>query len=172
MQLISEGSYTARAKSIDFINSSKKGTPGVEVVFVIGGDTPFKGREVKWTGWITPETRERTAESLGSCGYDSQNDETISRNEVSIVIEHETWENESGEEKTRAKVSWVNDPGRSGTIHKPMNAAAKQEAQALIRGLILAKKPVQDTGTTFDFGANAKPATPAEADKPSAVAKF
>ena len=113
--MIAPGTVKARASTMRFTNSSEKGTPGVEVVFNIL-EGPDKGTNVVWRGWMTEKTRVRTAESLEACGFDGENDATVTKNEVYIVIEHEEYEG-----KTRPRVAWVNDMSR-GPGSTPMDS--------------------------------------------------
>ena len=131
--MIAPGTVKARASTMRFTNSSEKGTPCVEVVFNIL-EGPDKGTNVVWRGWMTEKTRVRTAESLDACGFDGENDATVTKNEVYIVIEHEEYEG-----KMRPRVWWVNDMSR-GPGSTPMDPAKAADVKADLRGLIQAKK--------------------------------
>jgi hypothetical protein len=147
--MIGEGTWRARAVTMAFINSSKKGTPGIEVAFCIT-EGPHKGANIGWTGWMTPATQERTAESLQTCGFDGEDVATVTKNEVFLVVEHETYAKDDGTVVTRAKVAWVNSLER-GVGSQPMDSAKAAEVKANLRGLIMAKK--QSAPAPVDTGA-------------------
>lgn len=114
--MIPQGTYKAKAIGGMYGTSKQKGTPFVRVSFAVTeGD--YAGHSVGWDGYFTPNTEARTLDSLRYCGCNFPNDDLsnlagIEKNEVSIVIEHERWNDEkTGEEKARARVAWVNSPG-------------------------------------------------------------
>lgn len=181
---IANGSYMARGVSIEAVKADGTGTKGVTVVFSILDEGPYKGRLIEWTGWLTDNTKVRTAESLALCGFDGTNPKTIGKDIVQIVIEEETYVKDKGlsTEKTykNAKVRWVNDPSRGRTQFTPLAPAEKQAAFDGLRGLILDQTKVLNetrakaaaaggapsgngSGANFDFGANAPAGVPAPA---------
>jgi hypothetical protein len=165
MELIPEGAYKARATSMSWGESSNKHTPGVTVVFSLT-DGLYKGKMFEWTGWMSPATSERTAESLAICGYDGEDDRTIALNEVELIIENESFTTSKGETRVRNRVQWVNDPGRSrSAFMNPVDEVKKTQFKDSMRGLILAQREARaKKGTpqneSFNYGANAATETP------------
>jgi hypothetical protein len=162
--IISQGSHMARGIKIQDI-IAKTGTPGVVVTFRILDEGPFQNWEIDWRGWTSPGMKERTVESLEICGYDGENDATISTNVVQIVIHHEQWKNETtGASGVKAEVRWVNDPNRGRMKYTAMDPAQKAQQRMSLRGELLARKEARAKGLaavggekapSFDFGANA-----------------
>jgi hypothetical protein len=167
--LVSDGSYLARAVTLKWTKSKHKGTLGATIVFRITGDGPFKGRELEETFYLTDQTREKAAQFLALCGYDGDNDESVQRNEVQIDVEQEQYNPDPTKPPiVRARVQWVSEPGRTRAIHTPMEETEKLSAKAALKGLVLQKQQEiakaaaapKDTGTSFPFGANAPAAGP------------
>jgi hypothetical protein len=126
--LIPAGYYRAVAAPVlidgaDFwaqFGETSTGNPQVAVQFAIL-DGPQQGRRVTWFGFFTEKTIKRTIESLRLCGLKGDNLEALLtqklNQEVSITVGHNTWDN-----KTTARVEWVNAPGGGGLkLEKPMN---------------------------------------------------
>jgi hypothetical protein len=162
--MIAEGTYKARGVSMSDCSSGEKGTPGYTVTLRIEDEGPNKNAMIEWVGWMTEKTEARTAESLVLLGYDGEDYKTVTRNDVMIVVEHETntYTTATGEQKqgTRARVRWINDPARGGASMQPLDPGKALEMKARLKGLILqqrAAKPAA-TGTSFQHGANAPPA--------------
>lgn len=157
--IIAAGTYKAKAIKAEAGKSANKGTDQVSVLFNIESG-PHAGQEITWIGYFTEKTADRTIDSLMICGWDGE-DYTmfsgVSKNTVDIVVEHETYVHEaSGEERTRARVAWVNDPNRV-VGGKPMSAGELTDFAARMRGRVLAMKEKRAKGgdDSFNFGANA-----------------
>jgi len=166
---IPPGFYHARAVSLVFTKSTGKGTPAATVAFALTDDGPHKGTIIEWNGWLTDNNKERVAESLAYCGYDSEDEQTVTRNIVQLVIDDEEYTNpETNRTTVRSRVQWVNDPARGGGSGKPMDEFQRAEAKNALRGLVLAKKQEIEKNraaagkddASFGFGANAPPADP------------
>jgi len=130
--MIAAGNYVAKAKSLAYGKSPEKGTPCAIVQLVLQ-DGPDMGATVEWIGWLTEKTEAKTAESMALMGYDGIRDESIVRNNVQVVIEHEHYMNVAGEQKTRVRVAWINDPsaaGRFETLAPGEVTGIKQRLQA------------------------------------------
>lgn len=170
------GSYKARATEALLIKSKDKGTPGIQVNFeVTEGD--FAGQTVRWDGWLTEKTAERTLESLSYCGWTGDDisvfaekgcPESLDGNIVEIVVELEPYQGteEKYAGKSFPRVQWVNKLGGRGLSVD--NAMARDEATAFaakMKGLVhktRAKQPAgAGSGTEFEFGANANSNKPA-----------
>lgn len=133
--MIAEGKYKVRAIE-GALTQAKTGTEMVQVIVeLLDGDNV--GQTMRWDGFLTEKTAQRTLESLRHMGWrgDMLDDLTgITENEVFAVVEHET--NDEG--KTYARVKWIN--GRGAGIRDEARmapAAAKSLAQrfaAMARG--------------------------------------
>lgn len=141
--MIAPGTYIARAVSAE-LGETKAGNPQIAVEF----DTGTDGR-ITWFGYFTEKAQERTLQALrycGWCGIDLTDLSGIDRNDVELVVEHESYEG-----KTRAKVQWVNKLGGIGLKSKmsPDKAAA---FAARMKGAILAfdqKSPIDKSNPPF-----------------------
>jgi hypothetical protein len=165
-RMIPEGNYLARAMSMAAGESSQKKSPGITVVFSITQDCPQKGQIMEWTGWLSEAAKARTAESLVLCGFDGHDPETVKKNEVLLVVEHEDVppdpNNPNAPPRKRARISWINDPARGGGGMVPVDGAKQAQVFSDLRGLIFAKKEEMakkaaasgDAGS-FNYGANA-----------------
>ncbi len=182
--MIPEGMYLARGMSMSDGKSKDKGTLGITVVFLVTQDGPQKGQMLEWTGWLTEKSKDRTAQSLVLCGFDGTDPETIKKNEVLLVVEHEALppdpNNPSAPERKRARVSWVNDPARGGAGMVPLDGTERAQVMSDLRGLIFAKreemnkKAAAGGDTSFNYGANGgapQGAPPPAAAPPPAPAK-
>jgi hypothetical protein len=114
--LIPEGTYLAKAASSTF-GYTKNGSEVLEVNFEIT-DEDQRGAIVRWSGFFTEKTEERTKESLGHMGFSpsdqsgwlaiTQTHQDASRlfpAEVKIVVEHDNG---------YARVKWVNSKHGKG----------------------------------------------------------
>lgn len=172
MGQIVAGTYKARASGESVLGTSKnKGTAFLEFNLQIT-EGEFKGRYVRWTGYFTENTQERAIQSLIYCGWAGEDLNEFSdgglhgldTNEVDIVVEIETYENEAGEEKEAARVAWINRPGGYLNKEAAMSSDAAKSFSERMRGLVNAvrgKTPgAKGTGADFD------PHTPGGAGAP------
>lgn len=170
---IGAGTYRARASGECVLGSSKnKGTPFIEFCLKIQSGENANGM-VKYTGYFTENTNERTIQSLQLCGWQGDDLSEFSdgglhgldANEVDIVVEIETYRREGeDEERSRPRVAWINRPGGFLNQEQAMNEDAAKAFAERMRGLVLAVKqrnPVKGDGTDFTFGANAGGQPPA-----------
>lgn len=110
--MIPNGTY--KAKGVEAaLGKASTGTHEVAVLLeVTSGD--HAGTRLTWHGYFTEKTTDRTLESLRYLGWegdDLSKLEGISANEVSIVVERETYEDRDGVTQERAKVRWINGAG-------------------------------------------------------------
>lgn len=144
------GTYRAKPVEAMIGKSNKKNTPFVGVMFeVVGGD--FNGQRLKWEGFLTEKTAERTIESLQHCGWTGDDLSIFSRpegskvltTEVELVVEMEAYQGDDPSKAGREypKVQWVNRAGGgpkfAGAAVDPAEAAAFGQK---FRGLALALK--------------------------------
>lgn len=164
--MISAGTFKARATGACVLGTSKnKGTPYLEFYLaVIGGE--HEGALVRWTGYFTENTSERSIQALQTCGWQGEDLSEFSdgalhgldAKEVEIVVEIETYQSAEGEDRHAPRVAWINRPGGFLNTESAMNDDAAKAFGASMRGLVLTmkkKNPVKDTGTAFPHGANA-----------------
>jgi len=146
MALIPAGFYRARARKdgAEF-GTSKTGTDFVRVPFVFAeGD--HKGQELTWDGHFGPESTKRTFESLQYCGCTFPNNDPtdltgIDANEVSVEVEHQTYtKQDTGEEKTYARIAWVNSLSRGISPEAKMTEANKAAFKKRMMGQMLMVK--------------------------------
>jgi len=129
--------------SIQFGTSKTKGTRQAYVAFeIIRG--PQAGVKIGWFGFFTDNTTDRTLKALRVCGFVGDDLATFPaqrpENEAEIVIDHEEYNGE-----TRAKVQWVNEPGRSGNfaMENALDAKALREFGASLRAKLKSVGPVK-----------------------------
>src|SRR3954471_896426 len=99
-----------RARAIEGAwGRSQNGTEQVAVMFELE-----TGAKLTWYGYLTEAAAERTMNSLIACGVsDLETLEGLSNDEVEVTVEHDTYN-----EKTRAKINWVNALGSGGVAMK------------------------------------------------------
>lgn len=132
--MIAEGTFLARATgSIQWVKSPEKHTQGLYVTFMLD-DGPDKGQRVDWTPWITDNTTLRIAESLGYMGYDGESDSSVTKNQVLVVVKHETNPKDG---KVYARVAFVNDPKRAR--FEPLSSAELTAAKSRLKSALAAK---------------------------------
>ena len=175
--MIPEGDYLAIAiTSLTTGDSSKAKTPCVYTTFRIESDGPSKGSLIDWQGWLTEKTADRVSESLVYCGFDGTDPASVMTKKVKIVIEHEAIP-DTNPPRMQARIKWINDPNRSGTV-VPHDAARQAEVFGNLRGLVIAKKAEIDKKlaamggdpASFNYGANGgapQGAPPAAAPPPA-----
>lgn len=122
---------TARAVGECVLGKSKeKGTPFIEFYFEVkGGEND--GSRVRWTGYFTDKTAERTIDSLRTCGWKGScfavfadgKLHGLDSNDVQIVVEMQEYTDE-GVTKLSPRVAWVNSLGF-------LNTQAKMKADDL-----------------------------------------
>lgn len=145
---ITAASYPARVSGECILGTSKsKGTPFIEFYLTILSG-PNQGGKVRWTGYFTPNTNERTIQSLQTCGWRGDDPAEFSdgqlhgldANEVEIVVELEEYQTESGETRTSPRVAWINRA--SGFLNKSsaMSEAAAVKFGESMRGLVMKLK--------------------------------
>lgn len=175
--MIAVGTYRARQSGAVVLGASaQKGTPFIETHFrVVEGE--HNGETARWTSYFTENTNERTIQSLQIAGWVGEDlsefgdgePHGLDANEVNIVVEHETYNDKtSGEEKTVAKVAWVNRVGGYLNTAASMTPEAAQSFGERMRGLVLkmrAKTPAPATPPStdpaaFPFGANTPAGSP------------
>lgn len=80
---------------------------------------PHAGTRLPWFGYFTKASYERTLQSLRYCGMVGDDLASIESEpmdqRVSVAVEHHTYEDRQGTEKTVVRIAWVNRAG-SGTI--------------------------------------------------------
>jgi hypothetical protein len=126
-----------RARAIEGqMGFADTGTEQIAVTFEIIEEGDFEGHTITWFGFLTEATTERTIKTLIVCGWegdDLSDLRGLDRNEVELVIEHETYNGVK-----RARVKWVNRPGSGAFVMKrPMTDIQKRALAQKMRGLIV-----------------------------------
>ncbi len=162
---IQQGTYRAKASGQCVLGTSaNKGTPYLELYFkIIEGEN--KGGLVRWTGYFTENTNERTIQSMLLMGWQGEDPSEfadgalhgLDANEVDIVVEIEEYENAEGETRHSPRVQWVNRPGGYLNVENAMNSDAAKGFGARMRGLVLQmrdKVKAPKGAADFPHGAN------------------
>ena len=170
-----DGRYKARAEGIVVLGNSKdKGTPFIEFYLQIA-EGEEKGKRVRWTGYFTEKTQERTIDALQTCGWAGDDLSEFSdghlhgldANEVEIVTELEEYE-KNGEKKTTPRVKWINKSGGWVNVENAMAPDAAASFGEKMKGLVVKAREKRGTpgdGAAFNFGANEKKAAGGEKRK-------
>ncbi len=146
---------TYRAKPIEAMigKSKQKNTPFVGVMYeVVGGE--FNGQRLKWEGYLTEKTAERTLESLQNCGWTGDDVSVFAKpeggkfltNEVDLVVEMEKYQGDDPAKagKEYPKVQWVNKVGSGPKfVGEKLDVAEAAAFGQKFRGLALALKAKQ-----------------------------
>ena len=146
--MITNGTYKARATAVLLTKSSQKGTPLIQVNFQIQDEGEFHGETIRWDGYLTEKTAERTLESLGYCGWKGDDISVFTKegvldgcdlNDVSIVVEMEPYEgtDEKYVGKSFPRVQWVNKTGGRGlNVENAMPVAEAVVFAEKMKGLV------------------------------------
>lgn len=111
--MVKAGRYNARVVSYGVPDVEEGKTPAVALTFRFLEDG--QDRELTWYGYLSSKAVDMTMKALITAGFRGDNmralgePEAFEDKEVSIVVEHETFEG-----KTRAKVKWINELGGAG----------------------------------------------------------
>lgn len=132
--MIAEGKYVARAEDIDF-GVADTGSEYVAMSFCIM-EGPHQGDRYTWRSYFnTSENAERSLKSLRYCGWDGDDLESISseqlHNLVQVTIEHQEYEG-----KTYPRIVWVNQLGGLA-IKTKMDESTKRAFAQRMRGLAM-----------------------------------
>jgi len=125
------GVYTARAVEWDFGVTSN----GNEQVAVVFQNT--EGERITWYGYFSDKAALRTLESLRHAGWDGRQETFadlagLGSRDVELVVEEEEYNGQ-----VRARVRWVNEPGRGGpALKETMSTAQRQAFASRMRGAI------------------------------------
>lgn len=131
--MIEKGRYLARAVEWR-LGLTNTGNEQLGVSFKLED-----GRFITWYGYFTEATAERTLESMEHMGWDGvdvTNPMGLDRNDVSLVVEHETGQ----DGKTYAKVRWVNRPSGGIAMKEELKGGALQSFKQRMQGAVLARR--------------------------------
>lgn len=107
------------------------GNPQVVIHYEIT-EGEYKGRRLPWFGYFTDDATDRTLESIRISGFAdddlSKLPSTPLKSKVTLTVEHNTYE-----DKTHARVAWVNKPG--GAILKVANPLNQKALKGLAEKL-------------------------------------
>ena len=133
--MLEPGRYYAQVEKFRWVESQSKGTPGVELVFVVTrGD--MAGQKISETLWLTEKTMEKRTKDLHTCGWDgSEQLNGLGSVEVSITVEYETGQNG----RSYAKVKWIDEASKVSLSNAFDLDPTKQKAViAQLRGQLVA----------------------------------
>lgn len=146
--MITAGTYKARATQVLLTKSSQKGTPIIQVNFQIQDEGEHHGETIRWDGYLTEKTAERTFESLQYCGWTGDDISVFTKegvlqgcdlNEVSLVVEMEAYKgnDEKYQGKSFPRVQWVNKSGGRGlNVENAMPVAEALSFAEKMKGLV------------------------------------
>ena len=133
--MLEPGIYSAQVEKFRMVESQNKGTPGIELVFVVTrGD--MAGQKISETLWLTDNTMERRTKDLHTCGWDgSEQLNGIGSVEVSITVENEI----SSNGRSYPRVKWINAVNQQKASNALDMEPGKQKAViAQLRGQLVA----------------------------------
>ena len=136
------GMWNARAISAA-LSYAKTGKEQVVVSFAIL-DGPGEGQQIRWTGWFTDKTFERTIRSLRYCGWkgdDLSDLSTVGELDCQVTVEHESYEG-----KSHAKVAWVNALGGNLKSMATVDAAGFASRMLPRIAALKSEGPTEDDG--------------------------
>lgn len=151
--IVTPGNYRAKAAGpVDFQKSTQQETPAaVCLIRILAG--PHEGATFEWKGWLTEKAKARTIEQLVLMGFDGEDPNSVTKNEVIAVLDNEAYEykNEAGETKsgTRGRCQWINDPDRSVGF-QPLSDAERAVIAGDIRASVQAFKASKAPPPTVD----------------------
>jgi hypothetical protein len=131
--MIPQGEYEAQACKPLMMTKAKNGNDRVIVVMKITQGEQ-EGALIDFRGMLTGGATPITLEALKLMGYDGSDDESVQRNKVRIVIEHESFEG-----KTYPQIRYVNDPNRMAQ-YTELSAAEATAARARLKDAFMAQK--------------------------------
>jgi hypothetical protein len=168
---IQAGTYQARAVKALLAQVGANRTPAMQVVFQILGDVDGSGEEIRWDGWLTDKTQDRTIEALGHCGWTGDDISVFAvadgpmhgmdLNVVEIVIALEPYDgpNEAHKGKSFPRVQWVNRLGGRGlNVENVMPKAEALSFAEKMKGIVLKSRAKNPPAAAAPAVANGKPA--------------
>lgn len=134
MSDIAPGTYRGRAVG-GALGETSSGGEQVAVEFELMDSTGAVGPHILWYGYFTEKAFDHTIRALRVCGWkgDMLTDLSgLTDNEVSLVIESETYEG-----RTKSRVRWVNPAGDVGLgLKAPLTGDKARAFAAKMRGRI------------------------------------
>lgn len=132
--MIKAGIHKARASEAA-VGKANNGTEYIGVWFdILDDDEETTGERVRWSGYLTEKTEDRTWESLAHCGWDGSDFDNftgITGRVVSITVEHDT----GNDGKRYASVAWVNNLTKRGpTVRNELDDAERASFAERMRG--------------------------------------
>lgn len=102
---------------------------------------PAMGNKLTWFGYFTEKTWQNTVKALRCCGFKgddlSQIETQTLDQEVSIVVEPNTWEG-----KTTMRIAWVNAASNGVKLANPMAADELRRFAAAMKSRVCQVQPV------------------------------
>jgi hypothetical protein len=126
MATLTEGTHLAKAVSLAYAESLKKGTPYIAIRF------QGEAGSIEWQGWLTEGGMKSTMKGLRACGLVKSSPFHLTLadvpNPVAIVVENEEYNG-----KFTPKVKWINDPNaKPKDLDTAAQALLQQQLQSSI----------------------------------------
>lgn len=134
--MIPAGQYVARALHWELGNTGTGKETICVLMEIMEGDQ--SGRSIRWNGYFTDKSMNRTFKALRACGWKTDDIgvlEGLGDQLVQIVVEHEISQQNG---KSYAKVAWINPIATSIKMDHPMDA--NQRAMFVARMKLYAKQ--------------------------------
>lgn len=143
------GQFAARGVTAALgLTGTEKEQVAVELVAM---EEEYAGQRITWYGYFTPDTTERTLDTLRTLGWkgDKINDlRGIDENMVRMTLDYETYEG-----KRQLKVKWINPQGGLA-LKTPLTVDQAAAFAAKMQSAVLAHNA--KTGTKASNGSTAK----------------
>lgn len=176
--MIQAGKYTARAVGNAVIGTAKTGTDFIQFYLIVT-EGASKGERVRWDGYFTENTNERTIKALQLLGWQGEDLSEFSdgglhgldSNDVEIVVELEEYQgtDEKYKGKSFPRVAWINSIVGFLNTKAAMDPGAAAAFGARMRGLVLQAKAKNPTPAAKPNATGVAPAVDAPAvDAPAA----
>lgn len=169
--MIPEATLKARCMSpaVWCESDNENKTPFVALTFRIQDEAAGSSNNstIVWRGFLSEKAQARTIESLNTCGWDGDRDESVMTNEVNLVIEHEDQQDRDGKltGRKQARIRWINSLDRA--VVKPADPARAMQLKQEAKGLLLKFRASQPTNSGTQASHQAPPA-----QAPSGLGKF
>lgn len=166
--MLEPGRYYAQVEKFRWVESQSKGTPGVELVFVVTrGD--MAGQKLSETLWLTEKTMEKRTKDLYTCGWDgSEQLNGLGSVEVSITVENEIGQNG----RSYPRVKWIDEANKVSQSSAFDLEPSKQKAViAQLRGQLVAAGLVPAAPARPQAAPQRQPQPQAQAPRPPQITR-
>ena len=157
--MIPEGKYKCRGVEGALVTVGQNNTEAVQVIVEITQDGPHKGDRLRWDGWLTDKTAQRTMESLRHLGWETDRLDDLrglGTREAVAVIEHEEKDG-----KKYARVQWINSATGGARISEEQKVSSVEAKAMADRFAAMARGTRAKSAGPTTTGNAAPPATKA-----------